>query len=483
MSSCSFASYLSMRVNAVASAASNGSTGGGNGAAVAAAPSSSSSHGFHLPSALPPHAHLPSPLDLSDAGSPHKRQRNTSPDHSAPSSASTLRPEANSYFAFAASNASITTIHAPTPSSSTSSTPCAIRSILCTPSSPSRFATLLAPPSFRSGSTFSLFARSTSPSSPYTSPPCSRPLSRRSSTSKSVRFARCTNASVFPTHSTDEYDRSPIVPTGVSESLELKRTDDDDDDGGWVQCHVRDKKRQQQQDKDAQQQAAIQAAAVAAGAKLPKHASAMENPVEGVHGLIEGGFFVGDSAERDGAHPALAAASSSLSTVAAAAAVDTPPAIPEVEDDEQLEFFEDEGMVVDDSTESASDESHSTTTSSAVPRLVRTGSLSDDDSSSVSAGSSSESALRSSSPDGTGLDPDAAMHAAYGSQPRIRRGSATSSDGGGAGSAEEGAAGEPPEPEEREKKRAECRKRFGLCAFGKVSRSELFASHDSLGGF
>ncbi|GAA5845340.1 hypothetical protein JCM11251_008001 [Rhodosporidiobolus azoricus] len=499
MSSCSFASYLSMRCNAVAAAASAGSPSSSHNGSMGGGAMTAGS--FHPSPPMAPHSALPhhflSPLDLSDAGSPNKRQRNTSPDHrdSAPSSASILRPDAVSYFGFASSSSSPPSSHilAPTPcASSLASTPCAPRSILCTPSSPSRFVHFLCSPPFPE-LTGSSSNRSTSPSSPYTSPPCSRPLSRRSSTSKSVRFARCTNASVFPTHSTEEYDRSPIVPTGESESLELKRTDDDDDDGGWVQCHVRDKKRAQQ-DKDAAHQAAIQAAAVAAGAKLPKHSPAMENPVEGVHGLIEGGFFVGDSAERDGCHPALQPPRSPSLEPTPMATIPPPTTgvhcvatavIPEVEDDEQLEF-EDEGMVVDDSTESASDESHG---SANVPALVRTGSMSDDDDSSANGSSSAHSAddfaLRSSSPDGTGLDSEAAMRAACEAgmadqEPRIRRGSATSSDGG-YGASEDG--GSSDTVGEKERKKAECRKRFGLCAFGKVSRSELFASHDSLGGF
>ncbi|GAA5991664.1 hypothetical protein JCM11641_000946 [Rhodosporidiobolus odoratus] len=370
MSSCAFASYLSMRQSRPSS---SGGTAASTSVAIVAAFASSSI----------------SPFDAHDTGSPHKRQRNTSPDYSA-----ALRlggAEIPSYFAWPAPP-----VAAPTPTHSSSSTHCVPRSILCTPSSPP----------------------STSPSSPYTSPPCSRPLSRRSSTSKSVRFARCTNASVFPTHSTYEYDRSPIIPTGESESLEIKRNNDDDD-GGWVQCHVREKKEGEQ---------------ARCSPQLPKHSPAMENPVEGVHGLIEGGFFVGDSAERDGAHPALEAAD----------------VIPE--DNEPLEF-EDEGMVVDDSTESASDEAHM----APVPSLIRTGSLSEEDESSSSA---AEDIPPPSSPDLSEYD----AHA-----PRIRRGS-VSSDGD--------------EPmEEKERKRAECRKKFGLCAMGKWSRSDLFQSHDSLGGF
>lgn len=93
---------------------------------------------------------------------------------------------------------------------SASSTSCTLRSILTISSS------------HHAGSS----SLGTSPigTSPLISPSISRPLSRRSSSSgKSVRFARCTNASVFPALSGEEYDRTPIVPSTESESLELPR--------------------------------------------------------------------------------------------------------------------------------------------------------------------------------------------------------------------------------------------------------------------
>ncbi|GAA5880995.1 hypothetical protein JCM8547_008338 [Rhodosporidiobolus lusitaniae] len=434
MSTCSFTSFLSMR----AQASSSGNPGAAASSTSAGGPLAAfHSHPVHrLPASI-------SPFDLSEqSGSPHKRQRNTSPDHSAQSSASTLRAEASSYFSYAAVEPSPLQASTSSSTSSSESTPCAPRSILCTPSSP----------------------LSSNPSSPFTSPPCSRPLSRRSSTSKSVRFARCTNASVFPTHSTEEYDRSPIIPTSGSESLELKRSDDDDD-GGWVQCHVRDKKKE---------------CVKADGPQLPKHSPAMENPVEGVHGLIEGGFFVGDSAERDGRHPALREPMAPMSTACTSflppGAI--PEALPEVEHEDELElelnldldsggYADDRGddddlMVVDDSAESA--DSHQSTSSplsddsQPVPRLVRTGSLSDDDT------SADESALRSSS-----ASPELESEGGV----RVRRGSASSA-ATSEGEEEEGGA---------ERRKAECKKRFGLCALGKFSRSDLFLSHDSLGGF
>jgi hypothetical protein len=137
MSSCSFASYLSMRTSSSSTAVSSSSVAVAS--AQTAHPSSSSNflpHAHHLSSSIPPSI---SPFDLTDpspaptGASPHKRQRNTSPDHSAASSASTLRAEAKSYFGFTSPEASTASLP---PTSSPELTPVAPRSILCTPSSP-----------------------------------------------------------------------------------------------------------------------------------------------------------------------------------------------------------------------------------------------------------------------------------------------------------------------------------------------------------
>jgi hypothetical protein len=140
MSSCSFASYLSMRTSSSSTAVSSSSVAVAS--AQTAHPSSSSNflphahHLHHFSSSIPPSI---SPFDLTDpspaptGASPHKRQRNTSPDHSAASSASTLRAEAKSYFGFTSPEASTASLP---PTSSPELTPVAPRSILCTPSSP-----------------------------------------------------------------------------------------------------------------------------------------------------------------------------------------------------------------------------------------------------------------------------------------------------------------------------------------------------------
>ena len=299
--------------------------------------------------------------------------------------------------------------------------------------------------------TLSTFLRnSTVPSSPCTSPPVSRPVSRRSSTSKSVRFARCTNASVFPTHSTTEYDRSPIVPTCEAQSLEIKRCKNDGEDGEWVQCQAREK-----------------AAAAAAGARLPKHSPAMENPVEGVHGLIEGSYFVGE--ERD--DPAFPTPTPPCGSLGVAV---VPPVIPEaVDEEDDLDLDDDdvdfaaldhgvggdgELMLVDDSAES--DEAQRGA-DGGVPHLVR--SDSSDEASSDECGASSSSlggGMRSSSPE------DGSVSGAEGAS------TAASS----VASAEEHGAADRCAAAEKKKK-------FGLCALGKWTRQDLFHSTDSLGGF
>lgn len=445
MSSCSFSNFLQMRNYGKGSATSPAASSSSCATAVASA--------GPVAAALQHHAPTPSALDV---GSPHKRQRNRSPDASSSTApALAQQPEhelqrhdvlstvsvdaAAGYFGAFVLPSSDMSSSSPSSTTLTPASPapvCPLKSILCAPSSPT----------------------STVPSSPCASPPVSRPVSRRSSTSKSVRFARCTNASVFPTHSTTEYDRSPIVPTCEAQSLEIKRCKNDDDDGEWVQCQAREK-----------------AAAAAAGARLPKHAPAMENPVEGVHGLIEGAYFVGEERD-DPAFPATTPACGSLgvSTVVSGASggivpVVVPPVIPEaldeeLDEDDDADFAaldhgvdgDGELMLVDDSAES--DEPHAAAgAAESVPRLVRSDS-SDEASSSEEGGASS--VHRSSSPEGSVSGADAASTSA----------SSVASVGPGAGD-------EPAEPPRCAKKK------FGLCALGKWTRQDLFHSTDSLGGF
>ncbi|GAA5921088.1 hypothetical protein JCM3775_004085 [Rhodotorula graminis] len=442
MSSCAFTNFLQMR-------------GYGKGPAVAAGPaavpssssSSSSPFGSAVVSAGPVAAalqhHAPA-LSALDVGSPHKRQRNKSPDSSAPAqqehelqhhdALSVISVDAAvGYFgAFALPSSDVDSSATVTPVSP--SPVCPLKSILCAPSSPS----------------------STVPSSPCTSPPVSRPVSRRSSTSKSVRFARCTNASVFPTHSTTEYDRSPIVPTCEAQSLEIKRCKNDDEDGEWVQCQAREK-----------------AAAAAAGARLPKHSPAMENPVEGVHGLIEGSYFVGE--ERD--DPAFPSPTPPCGSLGVAV---VPPAIPEAEDDlalddDDVDFAaldhgvggDGELMFVDDSAENdeAQQQHDAHRYGDSVPHLVRSDSSDEASSSSEECGASSSSVggMRSSSPEGS-------VSGAEGASTAASSVGSVDEHGQQCGPAAERCA-------------AEKKKKFGLCALGKWTRQDLFHSTDSLGGF
>lgn len=144
-------------------------------------------------------------------------------------------------------------------------------------------------------------------SSPPSSKNSSPPLSRRSSTggasSKSVRFARCTNASVFPALSGEEYDRSPIVPTCESESLALPRRKRSEAEG-WIKCVERERAAAAKAKAGRGGKGKIDGGRLVVGATacMPVLGQGMgdggiENPVEGVHGLIEGsngGYFVGE---------------------------------------------------------------------------------------------------------------------------------------------------------------------------------------------
>lgn len=325
-------------------------------------------------------------------------------------------------------------------------------------------------------------------SSPFTSPPISRPVSRRSSTSKSVRFARCTNASVFPTHSTEEYDRSPIVPTCESESLEIKRCKAEDEEEGWIMCQAR-----------------LAAAAASADKpqvpKLPKHAPTMDNPVEGVHGLIEGGFFVGDERDRLGG-----------STPTCGAAGLLPEVVPEEEDDEdELDLNPLEGALNDEDLDVEIVLENGADVGGGGERMLvddgpaeldvvleldleRRRSISP--SGSAASSSSAVSSASSSSVVGPEGDRDDASrtrgrpgHVGRDDSPPSTA-STSSNDGDSSNSTATGPAsstelssiaGSTAGVEavvEAPKK-----KRFGLCGLGKYTRQDIFSCHDSLGGF
>ncbi|GAA5876746.1 hypothetical protein JCM3774_003461 [Rhodotorula dairenensis] len=479
MSTCSFSSYLSARASfIVAPATTDSAPVTASGPAAVTAPASV--HSRHFPHTTHHLDHVAPSPSLSDAGSPFKRQRNRSPDSTVVASSALPTPESASIAAvdgtLSASVAAASYFAAfhphhgpppsglapPTPSSSPLHTPLVApvpKSILCVPSSPI----------------------STVCSSPFTSPPVSRPVSRRSSTSKSVRFARCTNASVFPTHSTEEYDRSPIVPTCESQSLEIKRCKAEDEEEGWIMCQAR------------------LAAAAAGGDKpqvprLPKHAPTMDNPVEGVHGLIEGGFFVGDERDRLGG-----------STPTCGAAGMLPEVVPEEEDEEddldlnplegalndedldvEIELVNSGGlgerMLVDDApadldvmleldmerrrsvSPSGSVASSSSAVSAASSLVVpdgdvrgrRPGHAARDDSPPSTASTSSNDEGDSSS---TATGPASVTEL-------------SSSAGSVAGESAAVPAVDAPK-----------KKRFGLCGLGKYTRQDIFSSHDSLGGF
>lgn len=357
-----------------------------------------------------------------EGGSPSKRAREHSPD----SSISSTSPPDNTYFKQhdnvaptpdTASDATIT-LAAPTP---TIPATCVVRSILC-----ATFADIYSP--FNSSSSASAL------SSPGTSsPPISRPLSRRSSTgcsTKSVRFARCTNASVFPALSVEEYDRSPIIPTTESESLELPKRKRGEAEGGWIKCVERERAAAAKRGLDKMK-------STACGPRPSLTISSLENPVEGVHGLIEGGYFVGEERDHDESF------------------------------DETEEMDDDDGMVVDDEETGGHGDEPS--------EPIQDDSSGDEDHQPPSSSSSAESTKDLvSSP--TSLTAEVPLSRGLGIQ-RIDAEDSDSED------EDEETRIRREKEEERARSRAKCRERYGLCALGKYTRQEVFQSYDSLGGF
>lgn len=337
---------------------------------------------------------------------------------------------------------------------------------------------------------------------PLSSPPPTRPVSRRSSTSKSVRFARCTNASVFPTHSTAEYDRSPIVPTCEAQSLELKRVcsaeGDKDEGGGWIKCVEREKAAAAQQAAASGSQSGGIISPNIAGLKahLPKHSPSMENPVEGVHGLIEGGFFVGEEREQ--------LANSPLGTV-----VSGIPGVGVITEDIELEeeaLELDDDMLVDDSAETGLDDDDDEEVEEAVqiPETI----VEEPEYSSPHRSSSPTSSSHSHEEDielpPSSPNPSTSLHPYQHSSTSSTASSSTSSlahhshltrsDSASPemsattvdeNSSEEEGEGERVVREEKEKACAALKKkqRFGLCSLGKYTRQDVFGTYDSLGGF
>lgn len=518
MSTCSFSSYLSARASFIAAAAPATADApvGASGPTAITAPVPAHSRHHHHPHTTHHLDHVAPSPSLSDAGSPFKRQRNRSPDSTtttvvavAPAAPSPPARESTSIAAHDDTSMSASVAAAsyfaafqhhhgpppsglspPTPSSSPLHTPLVApvpKSILCVPSSPLRYAHACVTCTPVCDDTDRAILCSTVCSSPFTSPPVSRPVSRRSSTSKSVRFARCTNASVFPTHSTEEYDRSPIVPTCESESLEIKRCKAEDEEEGWIMCQAR-----------------LAAAAASADKpqvpKLPKHAPTMDNPVEGVHGLIEGGFFVGDERDRLGG-----------STPTCGAAGLLPEVVPEEDDDEddldlnplegalndedlhvEIDLVNGAGggerMLVDDApadldvvleldmerrrsiSPSGSAASSSSAVSSASSSLV-VGPEGDRDDASRTRGRPGHVG-RDDSPPSTAStssnDGDSSNSTATGPASSTE----LSSTAGSTAGAEAAAVVDAPK-----------KKRFGLCGLGKYTRQDIFSCHDSLGGF
>ncbi|GAA5883153.1 hypothetical protein JCM16303_006116 [Sporobolomyces ruberrimus] len=475
MSSCSFASFLQFRSN-------NHHARDGHAVGTSEGPSSS----FVAPPLMSPldlSASGPSPSSNpfsptgskcsssslgSDSASPHKRHRAHSPDSRVPHhhyldsnsypSLASFSSEFGSSFPFSYPGGTITLPSVESVIASPQPTPLPVRSILCTSSSPT----------------------SSAVDTPLSSPPPTRPVSRRSSTSKSVRFARCTNASVFPTHSTEEYDRSPIVPTCEAQSLELKRScsaeGDRDEGGGWIKCVEREKVAA------AAQQQLLSANGGGHSSLLPKNAPNLENPVEGVHGLIEGGFFVGE--ERD-----------QVANAPASVVVTGIPGVGVITEDIELEEealeLEDE-MLVDDSAETVDDDDNDEE-DVAVPDqdTPRRGSIQDDSASSSSSEEDIElppSSVDSHQGGGPYGSNSSCASSSTSSIGHMTRGDSASPDMS-ATTVDEDSGGEDEQErervvkEEREKVALKKKQRFGLCSLGKYTRQDVFGTYDSLGGF
>lgn len=305
----------------------------------------------------------------------------------------------------------------------------------------------------------------------------SRPLSRRSSTGcsqKSVRFARCTNASVFPALSGDEYDRSPIIPTTESESLELPKRKRGEAEG-WIKCVERERAAAAKKGLGYK----VGVDCKPCGPRPTVTISNLENPVEGVHGLIEGGYFVGEERDDD-----------------------------RFSEEGDMGDDDDDHMLVDD--EQTGPAGHDPLLSMSI---LEPGHLIQDDSS----GDDDELLERASDLDDDVEDEpddeeeeeddvrDATVHRLEGgsSSPVLDDNqSATSLDHALSDQSSsdttvtsvttaESAAGAitVESTREREAKAAakvkanKCRERYGLCALGKYTRQEVFQSYDSLGGF
>lgn len=399
---------------------------------------------------LSPLEHAPSSVDSwsagsSDAGnfSPQKRPRADSPDTDASSCASAA--DGVPYYSPAATSSKVI-----------------VRSILCQTQSADALGDL---------------PTASQPPSPG---PSSRPLSRRSSTGqscKSVRFARCTNASVFPALSGEEYDRSPIVPSTEAESLALPKRAAGEAARGWIKCVERER------------------AAAADKAKRcaphPQSGLAAVSLVEGVHGLVEGGYFVGEERdegfEEEGSDDMF---------------VDDEEDIRDEEDD-----YDDDDE--DNNQDVSDDDEVEAPQRMTLPALTRDDS-SGDDSDGLTIATESEPASATLSITSFASSSQTTLHAfapqspsvpALPASPSLGRRTPSPPRGLGLGFGMEPAAraeegeddDEVTEEEERamrereaaeQKQRAKkCRERFGLCALGKYTRAEVFASYDSLGGF
>ncbi|KAL8279360.1 hypothetical protein RQP46_008172 [Phenoliferia psychrophenolica] len=397
---------------------------------------------------------LPDPSSALTSTSPAKRPRQDSPDGTTESSSPPS--DLASYFTSSSSGSSLAQ---PSP---TRPNACILRSILhhLSPSTSSDHHP----------------DEPTPDTSPDASPPPSRALSRRSSASgKSVRFARCTNASVFPALSGDEYDRSPIIPTCQSESLALPKRKRDEAEG-WIKCVERERAAA------AKRKAAGEAPLSPSTACDPWKSPLLgvPSPVEGVHGLIEGGYHRGDEHDETGADIGHSRA----------------------DDDEDLDDdlgdtdYQDDGASDDpmDEDDPEEDNEHDE-----APELSMDDSGASDSDEPLSVGSADVVLAQSSSIHVTFVHSTVTLVAAAVSSSEQQQASPSLGFGsfGRCVSIAPEEEDEDARAQELERERAaalaavaaaaaskqKCRDRYGICALGKYTRAEVFQSYDSLGGF
>jgi hypothetical protein len=342
-----------------------------------------------------------------------------------------------------------------------------------------------------------------------------------------VRFARCTNASVYLALSGDDYDRTSIVPTAEAESLELPRRKRSEAEG-WIKCVERERKA-------AQLKNGKRKALPSSNGSTTSTATA----VEGVNGLVAGagGYFEEMSHSRDSSIDRSNCCPEGEGNDLEERTADVTDTDAEEEDnDHQMEEDDTPALIQDDSS---GDDSDSVLSSSLIIDPVTTSLIAsstimstqdeeeiidllllggEDDiaieplhliSTPIKRPAPVPSPPLSSSTylyrydhlpsDSASITPTALSFTHYRSTPHPAKKIALAlptdddtmdveSDSGNQRDREDNSANhsdeeDAEEEEEEEEDQSTKVDRYGLCALGKYSRAEVFQSYDSLGGF